>query len=217
MSSTPSIEILSGLGLESLVGERSFQPDAEGSLHSQLDGRVIAASPEMLGSLRQVLEAERPGSWAAVVKSAGSSWGRKFAASLDARLTTISKPILSELPLEACLVFLEHHFGRNGLGRLKLDLARAAEHGLVIATLDNSIFAALMKGQPGFADPLAAGILQGFFEHISGQGLGCGEIECAAQGAARCTFVITAPERLEAVADLVGVETAAVIITRMCT
>jgi predicted hydrocarbon binding protein len=209
--------MLSGLGLESLVADRGFQPDAEGQLQSPLDGRVIATSPEMLASLRQVLDSERPGSWATVVKSAGLSWGRSLAAKLDARLAQMNKPVLSELPLEACLLMLEHHVRRNGFGRLKLDLAHAAEHGVVIATLDNSLFAALMKNLPGFADPLVAGILQGFFEHISGQGLGCGEIECAAHGAAKCTFAITAPERLEAVAALVGVESADVIIDRMCT
>lgn len=217
VNSTPPGELLSALGLASLVADRSFRPDANGLLQSSLDGRVIAAGPEILLSLRQVLDGERQGSWAHILKSAGYFWGKKFAADLDSRLARMTKPVLSELPLEGCLVFLEQQFGRHGFGRLKLDLTHAGEHGVVVATLENSIFAALMKNLPGFADPLPAGMLQGFFEHISGQELGCLEIECAAHGAPRCTFVITAPERLEGVTSLVGTESAVVIIAQLCT
>jgi predicted hydrocarbon binding protein len=209
--------MLSGLGVEFLVAEVSVQSDAEGQIQNPLGGRIVAASPELLLGLRQVLDSERPGSWALAQKSAGSAWGRSLGTQLDQRLAQMSKPALSELPLEACLVILEHHFASHGLGRLKLDLSHAAEHGVVIATLEHSPFADLMKELPGFADPLAAGVLQGFFEHISGQGLGCGEIECAAHGASRCTFLITAPERLDAVADMVGARPAEAIIARLCT
>lgn len=127
------------------------------------------------------------------------------------------KPPLTGLPLEACLVFLAHHFARHGFGTLRLDLARAAEHGVVVATLADSFMASAAGSAHDFADPLPAGLIQGFFEHISGQELGCEEIACAHLGAPECTFVITAPKRIDSIRGVIGREPAAAIIDRLCT
>lgn len=211
-------DILVSLGLDPLIADQGFVYDpATGTLGSPLSGRVVAGSPELLRSLHKVLEGEHAGGWAAAMKSSGYRWGKKFAAELDARLMVNEKPTLAGLPLEACLVFLEHHFARHGFGTLKLDLARAAEHGVVVATLSDSFMASVAASAHAFADPLPAGLIQGFFEHISGQQLGCEEIGCAHLGASECTFVITAPERLDSIRGMIGREPAAAILDRLCT
>ena len=211
-------DILVSLGLETLIADQGFVHDpATGTLGSPLSGRVVAGSQELLRSLHKVLDGDPAGGWAAAMKSSGYRWGKKFAAELDARLTVNEKPPLAGLPLEACLVFLAHHFARHGFGTLKLDLTRAAEHGVVVATLADSFMASAAGSAHDFADPLPAGLIQGFFEHISGQELGCEEIACAHLGAPECTFVITAPERIDSIRGMIGLEPAAAIIDRLCT
>src|SRR6185436_14623513 len=116
----------------------------------------------------------------------------RIAQHLDTELSRLGHPALGALPLEACLVLLERRLAALGWGQLKLDLAEAAEHGVVVATLEHSAFAEALADVTDFADPLLAGVLSGFFEHVSGQALGCEEIACVRRGAPACQFVITA-------------------------
>lgn len=211
-----SEEILSSLGLDRLIAAGGFTHDAAGGVVADPAGsRVGCAGPELLRSLHLVLEKERAGAWAAVLKTAGFSCGKKIATNLDAELAAMGKPALAALPIEGCLVFIEHYFAVHGWGRLSLDLTDAAEHGVVLARLEQSFVAGALQDPSAFADPLQAGILQGFFEHISGQTLGCEEIACARRGAPHCLFVITAPERLGSVVSFVGYESADAILQRL--
>ena len=166
-------------------------------------------------SLRQVLQAEKAGVWQRVVKKCSAATGLKIAASLDTELTRLGEPALADLPLETCLVFIERYFASHGWGLLKLDLADASAHGIVAGRLQHSYLVDAFSDVDEFVDSLLAGILQGFFEHVSGQELGCSEIGCARRGAPHCTFVITAPERLESIAPLLGSATAEAIIAKL--
>ena len=211
-------DILSALGLDPLIADPKFvREGSTGNLSSPFGTRAVLAGPGLVRSLFLILERERAGSWPGVLKIGGQAWGRKFAADLDARLAAMGKPMLTGLPLEACLVFIENHFAVHGLGRLKFDLAHASEHGVVVAHLEHSFFGAVLPENGLSADPMLAGLLQGFFDHVSGQSLDCAEIACVRRGAGRCTFVVTDPERLAAVAPSIGSETAEAIIARLCT
>ncbi|MBI4622310.1 MAG: hypothetical protein HY736_03685 [Verrucomicrobia bacterium] len=211
-----SEEILTSLGLDRLIAAGRFTQDAAGGVVANPAGaRVVCAGPEVLRSLHLVFEKERAGTWTATLKTAGFACGKKIATGLDAELAALGKPALAALPIEACLVFVEHYFAVHGWGRLKVDLADAAEHGVVIARLEQSFFAAALQDPAAFADPLLAGVLQGFFEHISGQTLGCEEIACARRGAPHCIFVITSPERLGTIVSFVGYESAEAILQRL--
>ncbi len=110
---------------------------------------------------------------------------------------------------------MEHHFAAHGWGHLKLDLADAAEHGFVVARLKHSYFVETLTDVDDFVDPVLAGMLQGFFEHFSGQTLGCEEIACAGRGADQCTFVLTDPERLATITPLIGREGAEALLARL--
>jgi hypothetical protein len=211
-----SEEILSSLGLEQLIAAGGFTRDETGGVMANPAGaRVVCVGPELLRSLHLVLDHERTGAWTAVLKTAGFASGKKIAANLDAELAGLGKPALAALPIEGCLVFIEHYFAVHGWGRLTLDLTDAAQHGVVLARLEQSVFAGALQDPKLFADPLLAGILQGFFEHISGQVLGCEEIACARRGAPHCIFVITAPERLGSIISFVGYESAEAILNRL--
>jgi predicted hydrocarbon binding protein len=214
---SPPDPILSPLGLDHLIDERGFIRDAiNGTLeHSGL--RVVCAPPELLRSLRFVLEQESPGTAQTVLKAAGIASGKSIAQHLDTKLSHLAQPALSALPLEACLVLLERQLVALGWGHIKLDLTDAPDHGVVVARAEHSGFAEALADVEDFADPLIAGVLSGFFEHVSGQVLGCEEVACVRRGAAACTFVITAQERLDPLLPLLGHESADAIIARLKT
>lgn len=206
---------LAALGLTHLLAEPALAQEPQGSLRDALQRGVIAGSAEWTRGLRHVLEREQRGAWRRAMKAAGQADGRSLAARLETQLAALAQPKLSGLPLEACLALLTRAFAAAGWGRLALDLAHAAEHGLVVAKLEHSYFAATFPRADEFVDPLPAGVLQAFFEHISGQALDCEEVACQARGAPQCVFVIAAAERLAPLLPQIGHADADTLIARL--
>lgn len=207
--------LLASLGIDPLIADEPFSRNAAGHLVDPAGARVVLVAGETNRGFRQVMEAEHPGAWDEAMKACGVSCGIKIAGGLDAILVREGKPALAALPLEACLALLEHSFSAYGWGRLSIDLGAAADHGFVVAVLEHSYSAEVLTDTDEFVDTMVAGVLQGFFTHISGQNLGCEEIACARPGATQCTFVITAPERLATIADQIGQEPAETLLARL--
>jgi predicted hydrocarbon binding protein len=204
------------VGLDRLFDPRAFVADSTaGRVVDPIGTRIFYASHEFTRAIYHILLKEKPGAWREALTRTGRACGREIAVGLDQESARLALPALGALPLETCLVFLERTFVAHGWGVLKIDLADAADHGLVTAHLTHSYFAEVLSDVNDFVDPLPAGILQGFFEHISGEQLGCLEIACVRRGAPRCTFVITAGERLDSIAPLIGREKAEAIIARL--
>lgn len=201
---------------ERLFDPRAYRTDpATGVINDPAGTRIVDAPPHLIRALHHILMKEKPGVWRDVLARTGRTCGREIAANLDRESARLGQPVLGELPLEASMGYLERTFATQGLGVLKVDLADAPEHGLVIAYLTHSYFVDVLPDANDFVDAFPAGLLQGFFEHISGEQLGCLEIACVRRGAPRCAFVITAQERLAPVAPLLGRETAEAILARL--
>ncbi len=211
-----SDENISPPGLDRLFDPRAFLADsATGCVTDPIGSRVAYVSREFSRALHHILLKEKSGAWRDTLARSGRVGGREIAVGIDRESTLLGLPTLGALPLETCVAFLERSFATHGWGVLRIDLADAPEHGLVTAQLTHSYFAEVLSDVNDFVDPLPAGILQGFFEHISGEQLGCLEIACVRRGAPHCTFVITANERLDAIAPFLGRENAAAIIARL--
>jgi predicted hydrocarbon binding protein len=188
--------ILSPLGLDRIVDARGLARDPATGTLEQAGARVVGAPGELLHSLRFVLEKDFPGAGTTVFKASGVATGKAIGGQLDAALSRQGKPVLSALPLDACLALLEEQLAAEGWGRVSLDLGDAAEHGFMVARLEQSVLVDALAEVDDFVDALLAGILAGFFQHISGEPLDCEEIACVRRGAPECVFVITAAERL---------------------
>ncbi len=207
--------ILGPLGLAPLLAETPYVAADDDTWTDRAGGRLGFLGAEQIRGLHRVLSSARPGAWQAAMKPCGVACGRRIAAALDHAVATLGQPALAALPLEACLCLLEHTFTLRGWGRLELDLTEAASHGLVVAHLAHSCFVEILAETDDFVDAVPAGMLQGFFEHISGQTLGCEEIACARRGAARCTFVVTDPGRLARITPHLGRESADALLARL--
>lgn len=201
-----SADPLAPLGLSALADDGPLLRDPQGFVRAARGAPLAGLGATALLSIRHVLEAERPGSWAFLMKAAGRECTQAFARDLDARLAAAAQPPLSALPVEASLAFLRGYFATHGWGRLDFDLTHAGQHALVAARLAHAAGAEWLHGQEPLADPIAAGLLLGFFEHISGQALDCLEVGCAAAGAPHCEFFIADAARLAALAPLAGRE-----------
>lgn len=177
--------------------------------------RVVGAAAPMLRSLWYVLERERAGSWATVSKSAGRMAGRKLGADRDADLARRGQPALAAQPMPAAMQPIESWFAEYGWGRLTVDGSGAEEYGLIVGLLAHSCFAELLRDAASLADPLPAGMLQGYFEHITGQTLAAEEIACARDAAVPCTFAVSTPDRLAPIVPLIGREPASQILARL--
>jgi hypothetical protein len=106
-----------------------------------------------------------------------------------------------DLPVADYLRLVEGYFSAHGWGLLKLDMSRAESHGIITASLENSLFSEVLDDETARVDFLVAGILRSLFAHISGQELDCQEIASTRAGASHGLFVITAVKRLDAVED----------------
>lgn len=176
---------------------------------------VVFAPPELVRALHGILRAESDGAWRRTSHAAGLAAGRAMAAGADRDLARRQQPRLTDQSLENGLTLVERHFSAQGWGVLTADLSLAPEHGLVVARLRHSPVVAALGHGAELADAMAAGFLQAFLEHVSGQPLSALEIGCVRTGAPHCTFVITSPDRLDPVAGLVGRASPEEIIERL--
>lgn len=208
-------DILASLGLAGVIADAPFTSDGSGRFVDSAGAQVVFAGAEALQGWHRVIERERPGAWRVTMHACGQACGKRIATILDAKLAALGKPALATLPLEACLALLERAFTAHGWGRLQVDLTHAAEHGVVVAEIGQSFFVEALPEAEDFVDAMPAGILQGFFEYISGQELACEEIACGGRGAPHCTFVIAPADRLAAVKARIGRDPAEAILAQL--
>lgn len=201
----PPDESLPSLDVDHLFARHAIAgAAAAGVLQTAGGDRVVGTPHDFTHALHHVLQAEKTGAWPRALARCGTAQGRRIAEAFDRDFAALGRPALGELPLETCVALIERHFAAQGWGVLQLDLADAATHGLVLARLGHSYFVETLPHADHFTDALLAGLLQGFFEHVSGQPLACAEIGCARRGSPHCTFVIAAPEQLAPVLPFVG-------------
>ncbi|MBI5693944.1 MAG: hypothetical protein HZC55_28045 [Verrucomicrobia bacterium] len=211
----PSDDLLKSLGLDPLLAGEPFRRDATGQFCDPAGNPVVLVGAESSRGLHRVLEAEQAGAWNEAMRHCGQRSGERLAQGIDAALAKLGQPALPALPLEACLALLSHSFAVYGWGRIRFELEDAAEHGFVVARLENGFTTAVLEGVDGFVDGMIAGVLTAFFTHITGQVVGCEEIACVRGGAPHCVFVIAAPDRITVIQPHLGREAADAILNRL--
>lgn len=207
-------EILRRLQFAAAPEQPASASTPPGAIVDTAGARIVLVPAELLGALRYVAEGERAGSWSEVMKETGRAWGRRAGTQASSRIAGASHQTTGN-SLETCLAELQSRFCEYGWGRLSVDLSGAAEYGLVTARLTNSYFAALPAEGASSGNPLASGVLQGYFEHVTGQALAAVEIAAGGPAAPESLFAISTPEHLQAIAPYVGGESAEQILARL--
>lgn len=198
---TESIARVAPEAIEKLFSDASYRYDLTEGTVAGLTERIIYLTEDLVIGIHAALSHEAGEAWGVILKSCGHMWGWRLALVLEKKTRLKLNRDLGQLAVDDYLALLEAYFGQHGWGQLKLHLDDAATHGIVRASLRYSLFAVSLREQHKPVDFLVAGMLRALFERISNSTLDCVQVACprAADGAAE--FLISAPERIAAIAD----------------
>lgn len=201
---TTSDNIIEKLDLDRFFRDSDHVYDVRiGTVVNQGGTRVVYLSNDVIRGIYTALEYEAGEAWRIILQNCGYLWGKRVASNLDREMNQLFKTQADELYVAEFVKFVEAYFRYHGWGVLSINLDYAPAEGVVFASLKNSIFEEVLKDVDGFVDQMIEGMLRSIFEHISGRELACRQIAAERDGYEGCQFVITAPERLEAVEDMI--------------
>ncbi|OYT70323.1 MAG: hypothetical protein CFK52_11305 [Chloracidobacterium sp. CP2_5A] len=187
-------------GLENFFDEARLGFDLrEGTLWNPAKTRLCLLSTDFLSGVYAAVKDEAGPAWPVIFKTCGRIWGERIMRRLEREAQTVGNLQLREMPVTMFLRFFREYFVYHGWGLMTIDVAQARETGIVVATLEDSIFAEIIRDEEDFSDPLIAGILAGMMSHISGHELDCVQTECISRGAEASRFVVTGAARLRGI------------------
>ena len=171
-----------------------------GVMRNRAGTRMLALTSDFLLGLVSALNNECGPAATAVFRSCGRTWGKRVAERFATEMQEYYGMPLSDFPLSQFNACLYEMFNHHGWGKLELNLDQFT-HGIIIATVQNPIYADLLGRAEQPADALLAGVLAGMFSYFAGQELDCLQTQCQACGHPDSKFLITVPERLKPVLD----------------
>lgn len=202
---TQSIPRLTPDAIERLFADSLYHFDlAEGTV-AGIAERIIYLTEDLVNGIYQALTHEAGEAWGIILKSCGYLWGRRLALSLEKKARTMLHREMGQLAVDDYLALLEAYFAQHGWGKLTLHLEDAEQYGIVRARLQYSLFAASLRQNDKPVDFLIAGMLRALFERIGNCSLDCVQVTFEREAApdSASDFLISAPERIEAIAALV--------------
>jgi predicted hydrocarbon binding protein len=199
---TSSSDIISALDLDRFFSHEAYRYDlTKGTAYNAAGSRMIYLSADVVQGIHQALFNETGPAWRLILKNCGVLWGRRVALHLEREIRLMFNVNPADFPVAEYLSLLERYFSAHGWGLLTLDISKAESHGIITASLENSLFSEVLNEETSRVDFLVSGILRSLFTHIAGHELDCQEIASTRSGAPCGLFVITASERLDAVED----------------
>lgn len=191
-------QLISELDLARFFNEQTLEYDfVEGTVVNSSKTRMIYLSSDIILGIYKALKEETGPAWTIILKNCGRLWGRKVSGHLTRDMQARWQRRPADLTASQYIQMLEAYFPAHGWGRLRVHLDDATSRGVVRFTMQHSLFARVLEEESIPVDSMVSGILQGFFQELTGQSLDCEEIGCIRQGHAECTFVLTHEERLD--------------------
>ena len=187
------------------VREKPFRPapsqadlapgEAEsGVARDSAEQRSVQVSPAFFASMRATWDKVAPQGWPLFCVEWGQRWGRNAVVDLETEALESLERTLRELPMKTVIGRLAEYLSRQGWGQLEADFS-SAKQGVFVLTLNRSALAEAV----GFSETprchLFSGFLRAVFCHLANKLLVVREVSCAAQGHARCSFVVASVER----------------------
>jgi predicted hydrocarbon binding protein len=166
-----------------------------GVTRTRTGARLVALTSDFLIGFRRAIVDECGPAADTVFAACGRKWGGFLARRFEEEMSAFHGRPLRDTSLarvQACLADL---FSHHGWGNVRLDLTRH-EQGLVVATVDEPIFAALAGASDRPVDSLLAGVLAGFLSGLFAQELDCVQTACKACGEPVSRFVVGLAPRL---------------------
>ncbi len=198
-----SAQQLSAQILATIFGEAAQNFDmTQGTVIGNTDVRVIYLSTDIIHAIYNTLTYEAGSAWALILKNCGLVWGKRVCASLEKELQAVGHQSLGGLCVDSYIDLLEVYFANHGWGKMRFSLDDAQSHGVVRASLTNSLFAHTLAEVFEPVDYMIAGMLQSIFSEISGQDLQCLQISYGYAGKSTSEFIISGAARISALEQL---------------
>lgn len=188
------------------VLQRDLAPDEAqlGVRRGPEEQRLIELPWSWLAALRATCKRLAPDTWQLFCSEWGGEWGRRAAQELETTAMQTQSTPLHEQPMRDVANLISDHFFQEGWGLMRFDFG-AAHEGLIVAEVERSALAELGAQQRGpsessseLACHLLAGCLGSLMSQIGARRLTVREVSCKAGGASRCTFVVVAEPRRNA-------------------
>ncbi|MFN4258787.1 MAG: V4R domain-containing protein [Gemmataceae bacterium] len=172
----------------------------QGVTRNRSGTRLCALTQDFLLGFLRALQDECGSATPTVLRTCGRKWGQLLARRIEKELSAFHEQPLGEMTMAHFQACLEEMFRQHGWGLLRLDYSQTHQ-GLLLVELRNAIMADLVKKADKPADTMMAGILAGFFAHITDQDLDCVQTSCPAAGGDVSRFVIGLRSRIEQAAQ----------------
>jgi len=176
---------------------------AEGTVRGYKQVRVIYLSEDIIRGVYEALVHETGEAWTLIMKTAGTSWGRRTAKLLDFQIQELSPQGASKLPVSDYFNLLQAYYQLHGWGHADFDLSKARSNGLIRVRFVDSIFVKALSDLSEPVDHMVGGMLTGMFSGVSKVNLDCIEIASPLLGSPHTEFAISSPRRIEEIATLV--------------
>ncbi|MDX2176009.1 MAG: hypothetical protein SF028_06015 [Candidatus Sumerlaeia bacterium] len=175
-----------------------------GTVHNRSKTKLCFMPSEFLLALKQVLEEETGDAWREIMLQSGRIWGKRVAKRFHKEMSDFYGRPLHELPTREFMNLLEAFFRYHGWGLLTIDLQHA-EHGYIVAKLENSAFVEITGPSRQPVDMIVAGLLGQFIAHVSERpDVECVETACSATGAPHCMFLVGIAARLQTARNIIA-------------
>lgn len=197
-TSTQELNILESLDLDRFfeLSQKNYDL-VDGTAINGAGTRLVYLPEDAIAGIYAALYEEAGPAWRLILKNCGIIWGRRVAENLNRELGLLYSTEQGALVVPEFVRLIERYFSSHGWGKLSINLEHAATKGVVLATLEHSIFVSVIDGKGEMVDPMIEGLLKSLFQEQAGQELDALEIACADKGAPYCEFVISGMERLE--------------------
>ena len=195
------MSILSELQFKNYYAEKLYiTANVEtGVLYNRSGRRMLALTNDFLLGLHRALEKECGDKAERVLHRCGRKWGGDFGKGLDAEWSQFYEQPAKDFPLAFFQGLLMQEFGQNGWGILDLNYD-LFDKGIIWMSLCGAIMADITKSELSYpADTLTGGILAGLFTHFLSREVDCIQSQCAKTGHSASNFILSSPERIEAV------------------
>lgn len=178
-----------------LQQELAPNEQGQGVLRDAVQRRAVNASPLFFASLRSTFDRVAPRSWGMFCAEWGFRWGRLATVDFEADTLEKHSRSLRELPIKQAVETVARTLQRQGWGQLSVDFATGRASGAFVLTLERSALAEAMGRSEEPRCHLLSGYFRALFSHLAQKLLVVREAACAAQGHARCTFIVVAHVR----------------------
>jgi predicted hydrocarbon binding protein len=171
----------------------------KGTMQNCAGARLLALTDDFLLALCNSLEAQLGTRALPVLKATGRDWGRKAAEEFASQMQQHFGKALLEMPVAMFSANLAEMFEHQGWGNFSFDFSRY-DRGLLTVEVVAPMLGSSVRQASRPVETLLGGFLAGVFSFFSGTELECLQTDCCSCGAERSRFILTVPERIEALA-----------------